>query len=237
MTATPKLLDLFCGAGGAAKGYQRAGFYVVGVDIKPQSHYCGDEFVQCDALEYLVVHGHEYDAIHASPPCQAFTQMSAKYRGKGGVADSHPDLLTPTREELARYSCPWVIENVPGAKRHMRATAILHGGMFGLGVHRPRLFESNVLLMAPYGKRTRLPIGVYGHRPDGRTLWHYRNNGDMKGKKSVIRCARSIEEARRVMGIDWMGWDEIREAIPPAYTEWIGRQLMGAVLAARKAAA
>jgi DNA (cytosine-5)-methyltransferase 1 len=220
----PRLLDLFCGAGGSAVGYYRAGFDVTGVDIEPQPHY-PFAFIQADALEHCAAYGHRFDAIHASPPCQAFTQMSAKWRGKGGLADSHPDLLTPTRAMLARFSQPWVIENVPGAKRHMRATMVLHGGMFGLGVHRPRLFESNVLLFAPYGRRTVGPIGVYGHCPDGRTLWRYRNNGNMKGK-SLIRCARSLEEAQRVMGIDWMDWHEITQAVPPAYTEWIGRHLI-----------
>jgi DNA (cytosine-5)-methyltransferase 1 len=155
--------------------------------------------------------------------------MSAKYRGKGGLADSHPDLLTPTRELLATFSQPWIVENVQGARNHMQATVALHGGMFGLGVHRPRLFESNVLLLAPPGHRTPFPIGVYGAHPDGRTTYRYRNNGNMKGK-SLIRAAKSIEEAREAMGIDWMDWAEIKEAIPPAFTEYLGRQLIAAVL-------
>lgn len=233
----PRLLDLFCGAGGAAMGYHRAGFEVVGVDIRPQPRY-PFEFVQADAMEYLagistydpsdpdayVMLG-EFDAIHASPPCQAFTQMSARWRGKGGPTDDHPDLLTPTRAMLPTLGLPYVIENVPGARNHMQTTVALHGGMFGLGVHRPRLFESNVLLLAPKSDATDGPLGVYGARPDGRTTYRYRNNGNMKGK-SLIRAAKSIEEASEAMGIDWMTWDEIREAIPPAYTELIGYQLM-----------
>jgi DNA (cytosine-5)-methyltransferase 1 len=210
-------------------GYFRAGFDVTGVDIRPMPRY-PFAFHQADALEFLAEHGHEYDAIHASPPCQAFTQMSARWRGKGGPTDDHPDLLTPTRALLATYPQPWVIENVQGAKRHMRPVLILHGGLFGLGVHRPRLFESNVYLCSLHGPRTAFPIGVYGAKPEGRTTYRYRNNGNMKGK-SLIRTAKSIEEAREAMGIDWMDWSEIKEAIPPAYTEYIGHQLLDAVLA------
>lgn len=231
----PRLLDLFCGAGGAAMGYHRAGFEVVGVDINPQPNY-PFELVQLDAFQWLEDGGHwdegrwphytsDFDAIHASPPCQAFTQMSARWRGKGTKADEHPDLLTPTLELLRPLDIPWVVENVQGAGHIMRTTLGLHGGMFGLGVHRPRLFESNVLLLAARASQTESPIGVYGTKPDGRTTYRYRNNGNYKGK-SLIRAAKSIEEAREVMGIDWMSWDEIREAIPPAYTEFIGTQLM-----------
>jgi len=205
-------------------GYHRAGFDVTGVDIRPQPHY-PFAFHQADALAFLEERGAEFDAIHASPPCQAFTQMSARWRGKGGPTDDHVNLLTPTRGLLATFSQPWIIENVQGAKHHMQATVTLHGGMFGLGVHRPRLFESNVLLLAPPGRRTVFPIGVYGTHPDGRTTWRYRNNGNMKGK-SLIRAAKSIEEAREVMGIDWMDWSEIKEAIPPAYTEYLGAQII-----------
>lgn len=230
----PKLLDLFSGAGGAARGYQLAGFHVTGVDIRPQPRYAGDTFFQDDALDYIASHGHEYEAVHASPPCQAFTQMSARYRGKGGKADSHPDLLTPTRALLRTFPQPWVIENVPGARRLMRPMIVLHGGMFGLGVHRPRLFESNVLLLAQRTACVRHPVGVYGAKPDGHMTYRYRNNGmsrDPDGTpryagKNVIRTARSLSEAQEAMGIDWMTWDEIKEAIPPAYTEFIGQQLI-----------
>lgn len=214
-------------------GYSRAGFEVTGVDIRPQPHY-PLVFHQADALAFLEEHGHEYDCIHASPPCQAFTQMSAKYRGYGGKADSHPDLLTPTRELLSRFSQPWIIENVQGAKHHMQTGVVLHGGMFGLGVHRPRCFESNVLLWSATGPRTTEPVGVYGRVADGRRLWT-RNNGNYRTakvpKKSIIRAAKSIEEARDVMGIDWMDWDEIKEAVPPAYTEFLGGQLLAYITA------
>jgi DNA (cytosine-5)-methyltransferase 1 len=219
-----RLLDLFCGAGGAAMGYHRAGFDVVGVDIHPQPHY-PFEFHQGDAMTWPL---DGFDAIHASPPCQAFTQMSARWRGKGGPTDDHLDLLTPTRARFAELTTPWVIENVPGARRLMEPTIILHGGMFGLGVHRPRLFESNMMLMANYAPRVKFPIGVYG-KPDGRTTYRYRNNGNYKGK-SLIRAWKSIEEGAVAMGIDWMPEERgLRDAIPPAYTEHIGRLLMDAI--------
>lgn len=225
----PRLLDLFCGAGGAAMGYHRAGFEVVGVDIEPQPNY-PFEFHRGDALELLRLglQTDGFDAIHASPPCQAFTQMSARWRGQDTKADSHPNLLTPVRELLLGEARPWVLENVPGAKRMMSPTLILHGGMFGLGVHRPRLFESNVLMLCEKASRTPFPLGVYGTKPDGRTTYRYRNNGNYKGK-SLIRAAKSIAEASQAMGIDWMTWEEIREAIPPAYTEHIGGYLMAEI--------
>jgi DNA (cytosine-5)-methyltransferase 1 len=220
----PILLDLFCGAGGAAVGYHRAGFDVVGVDIKPQPHY-PFEFVQADALTFDLA---GFDAIHASPPCQAFTQMSARWRGKGTAADEHENLLTPTRILLSHDRRPWVIENVPGARRFMNPTVILHGGMFDLRVNRPRLFESNMLIMAPRTGRVPFPLGVYGPHPDGRTTYRYRNNGNYRGK-SLIRAAKSLAEGQAAMGIDWMTWAELTQAIPPAYTEWIGTQLIAAI--------
>lgn len=240
-TSRPRLLDLFCGAGGAAVGYHRAGFDVVGVDIAPQKNYPFRRwFWQGDALEVMrdlaaggrLLFGHDgalgltdFDAIHASPPCQAFTQMSARWRGKGTKADEHLDLLTPALALLRPLALPWVVENVIGARRMMNANLTLHGGMFGLGVHRPRLFESNVLLLAPKTAQTKSPLGVYG-KVDGRTTYRYRNNGNYKGK-SLIRAWKSVQEGQEAMGIDWTDDErEIAEAIPPAYTELIGHQLM-----------
>lgn len=223
----PRLLDLFCGAGGAAMGYYRAGFDVLGVDVVSQPHY-PFAFVQADALAYFDAHGRGFDAYHASPPCQRFTQMSARWRGNGGKTDQHLDLLTPTLARYRELRAPWVVENVPGAKRAMRATLRLHGGMFGLGVHRPRLFESNTVILAPEEPFVLEPVGVYGERPDGRRLWT-RQNGNMKGKRSIMRAAKSVEQARAVMGMDWADWHGVKEAIPPAYTEHIGRQLIAAL--------
>ena len=235
----PRLLDLFCGAGGAAMGYHRAGFEVVGVDIEPQPNY-PFEFVQGDALELvrqaladgndagislrsLCPVGQGFDVIHASPPCQAFTSTSNRWRGNGGTADSHPNLIAPTRKLLEATGLPYVIENVVGASGHMRTTLLLAGSMFGLNVHRPRLFESNVLLLAPgAGTKGDGQIGVYGKAPDGRRL----------NSRTQQRAAASLEEGSEAMGIDWMTWDELREAIPPAYTELIGHQLMAHVRSA-----
>ena len=238
----PRLLDLFCGAGGCSVGYHRAGFDVVGVDLHPQPNYPFD-FLQIDALRFLQeepFRSWDFDAIHASPPCQAFTQMSARWRGKGGPTDDHPNLIPETRRLLDATGLPYVIENVVGAKDHMRTDLMLHGGMFGLGVHRPRRFECNWLVMGTEGPRVPFPVGVYGTKPDGRTTYRYRNAGNYvvgqpgSAKKSLIRAAKSIEEAREVMGIDWMDWPEIKEAIPPAYTEYIGHQLMAHIAHSRR---
>lgn len=220
-----RLLDLFCGAGGAAVGYSRAGFTeIVGVDIHPQPDY-PFTFVQADATTYPI---EGFDAIHASPPCQAFTQMSARWRGRGTRADVHLDYLTPTLARFRDIDTPWVIENVPGAVSIMGRVLRLHGGMFELGVHRPRLFASNILLLSMNANQVIEPLGVYG-KVDGRTTYRYRNNGNYKGK-SLIRAWKSVEEGQRAMGIDWTANDRsIAEAIPPAYTEFIGRQLLSAL--------
>jgi DNA (cytosine-5)-methyltransferase 1 len=205
----PLLLDLFSGAGGAAKGYQRAGFYVVGIDNRPQPRYCGDEFVQADALEYCAEHGREFDVIHASPPCQRFTRAQ-KIRSR-----DHPDLITPTRELLRTMGKPFVIENVPGAPLH--DPTILRGMMFGLMVERIRLFETTfpvpfVLSPTRSGKFAKMgrvaKPGEYIH---------------VAGKGGARGTASQWAEA---MGIDWMSVAELAQAIPPAYTEYIGRQLI-----------
>jgi DNA (cytosine-5)-methyltransferase 1 len=218
----PRLLDLFCGAGGAAMGYSRAGFDVTGIDITAQPHY-PFTFWEADALTSLISGTwREFDVIHASPPCQDFTTMSNRWRGKGGKADGHVDLLTPVRAIIRDVQIPWVIENVVGSKGKMRPTLILHGGMFGLGVDRPRYFESNVMLFAPEGPRTVDPIGVYGKAHDGRLLFR-------RADGSEQHAAASLKEAQDAMGMDWGDWDGVREAIPPAYTEWIGRQLIASL--------
>ncbi len=210
-------------------GYARAGFEVVGVDLVAQPRY-PFEFVCEDALMLLgVLVGQrsggsswldDFDAIHASPPCQAHTSMSNRWRGTGGKADEHIDLIPATRELLKQTGLPYVIENVPGARAALIDSVTLTGEMFGLGVHRPRLFESNVLLLvAPKPVPSPSSIGVYGKAHDGRLLWR-------RADGSEQHAASDLEQARAAMGIDWMEWRELCEAIPPAYTEHIGHQLM-----------
>lgn len=216
----PYLLDAFCGAGGCAKGYQRAGFYVVGVDHKPQPRYCGDQFVQADALAFVAEFGRYFDAVHASPPCQAYTGMRRITLSRFGKAPEYPDLIDPTRRALQATGKIYVIENVQGSPLHTQV--ILCGASLGLvGLARHRHFESNYLFLgAPRCSHlnNRMTIGVYGSKPDGRRV-SYR-------KHKLSRVAKSLCEARQVMGIDWMEWDEIKEAVPPAYTEWLGKRII-----------
>ncbi len=227
----PLLLDLYCCQGGGATGYHRAGFDVLGVDIEPQPLY-PFPMVQADALEFLASASlTPVAAIHASPPCQFKTQMAAAHRSRG--FDARPDLLTPTRARLRELGKPYVIENVGGAKGSMAATLTLHGGMFELGVHRPRLFESSELILAPAAPLTRDPIGVYGDRPQ--VNYSTRLNGGSRGTRSVFRRARSLVEARELMGMPWADWHGCKEAIPPAYTEHIGTALLAAIQAGEAA--
>ncbi len=209
----PRLLDLFCGAGGAAMGYHRAGFEVVGVDHKPQKNY-PFEFVQADAMAYPL---REFDAIHASPPCQAHTALKTAWNAK-----KHTDLLTPTLWRLKKVKTPWVVENVPGAP--MRSDLILCGTMFGLGLdnaelRRHRWFELNwspppVPTPCQHGEKP-ITIGVYGQ--------HGRD------RRRSVQTFFSVADGKVAMGIDWMVGDELSQAVPPAYTEYIGRQLMEAM--------
>jgi DNA (cytosine-5)-methyltransferase 1 len=211
----PRLLDLFCGAGGAAMGYTRAGFEVVGVDIKSQPRY-PFEFHQADAMGFPL---HGFDVIHASPPCQRYSAMTLRWTGEGRE-NEHPDLVAPTRDRLAASGLPFVMENVEGAP--LIDYAMLCGSMFGLGsnggyLKRHRWFESNVWLWPPQQCIHVGPaIGVYGH-----------SGGS--SKRDPGRRFFGAKDWRAAMGIDWMTVDELAEAIPPAYTEWIGRQLLPAV--------
>ncbi len=213
----PRLLDLFCGAGGAAMGYHNAGFKdITGVDNQPQKNY-PFEFVQADALEYLTEHGHEFDAIHASPECKGYSNLAAM----------HPDriyekLIEATREALVLTRRPYVIENVETSTLVRQPSldgrwgVCLCGSMFGLGareneyLRRHRLFETSWpvhQLDCRHGGR--LAIGVYGH-------------GGYSGKHRMAYKT----EASEAMGIDWMKRDELTQAVPPAYTEYVGAALL-----------
>ena len=212
--ARPRLLDLFCGAGGATKGYQQAGFYVVGVDIRPQPRYCGDEFMQMDALRHIEygVDTAGFDAIHASPPCQSYSKTRAILRGKGLTTKYEP-LIEQTRALLQLSGLPWVMENVPGAPLNNMLT--LCGTQFGLGVLRHRDFETNWLVWSPSPCQHE-PGGTNSHR------------GYSRGARYITVGGHNYNttEGKAAMDIDWMTRDELNEAIPPAYTEYIGRQLM-----------
>lgn len=215
----PKLLDLFCGAGGASVGYSRAGFDVTGVDISEHPDY-PFKLVEADALTVLADTAllAEFDIIHASPPCQGYTTMSNRWRGAGGVADSHDSLINEVRHYLTIWGGTYIIENVAGARRDMRSPILLRGGMFGLQVDRPRLFESNAPLVAPKSKKVVNPVGVYG-KLDGRRLF-------TRADGTEQRAARTLDEGRAAMGIDWMVWEDLTEAIPPAYTQYLGEQIL-----------
>lgn len=221
----PVLLDLFCGAGGAARGYQQAGFYVVGVDIKPQPRYAGDEFYQADAMETLsgfvrAFRGYgdgvfSYDAIHASPPCQGYSIM----RNLPWLKDrEYPLLIDPVRELLNKIGVPYVIENVATAPLHAN---FLCGLMFGLPLFRHRLFETNFYWLAP------------GH-PSHRGLY-IRSSSTLGGRARDMFVKRRGEDPGKVsqartkelLGVEWMGPEsEFSQAIPPAYTKYIGERLM-----------
>ena len=223
----PKLLDLFCGAGGCSVGYHRAGFDVTGVDIESHPDYPYD-FVQADAMTILqdttLLPLDQFDVIHASPPCQGSTTMSNRARAVGSeVAAAWPKLIAPVRRQLQVWAAGspgrvYIIENVPGARSEMRAPFILHGGMFGLGVDRPRLFESNAHIQVYDAPRVGNPVGVYG-KLDGRRLF-------TRADGSTQNAARTLQQGQTSMGIDWMDWDDLREAIPPDYCEFIGSQLV-----------
>ena len=197
-----RLLDLFCGAGGAAVGYHRAGFEVVGVDHKPQPNY-PFEFHLADAMTYPL---EGFDVIHASPPCQAYSAT----RTFPSVGE-HPDLLAAIRARLAAQSKPWVIENVPGSP--MRRDTILCGSMFMLPIRRHRWFETKgvpLVLTPPWGHSNVTKYTIAGH--SGRS----RKGGPVG----------TADEWRSAMEVPWMSAWEISQAIPPAYTEHIGRLIM-----------
>ncbi|GAB2666450.1 DNA cytosine methyltransferase [Nocardia goodfellowii] len=204
----PRLLDLFCKQGGAGMGYYRAGFDVVGVDVEPQPRY-PFEFHQAEALAFLDDHASEFDAYHASPPCQLYT-LAHRLRAR-----THPDLIGPVRDAFLRLAGakPWVIENVPGAP--LRNPVMLCGTMFeGLRVYRHRIFESNIVLRQPEHPRHTAPLRKMGRPPEPGEFMH------------VVGNFSGVSQARQAMGIDWMSRDGLREAIPPAFTRSIGKHLL-----------
>lgn len=202
-----KLLDLFCCEGGAGTGYRRAGFEVVGVDKEPQPRY-PFTFAQGDALEYIKAHGHEFDAIHASPPCQRYSILTPT-----GFKENHPDLIAAVRTALKKSGKPFIIENVPGARFELEHPFRLCGTMFGLKVQRHRYFEApwwtqHLLLSCNHSE---YPIVV---------------SGTTRRLTNGKRRENLASECRAAMETPWMSRHGLDEAIPPAYTEFIGRELM-----------
>lgn len=206
-----RLLDLFCGAGGAAMGYYQAGFEVMGVDIQPQPHY-PFEFIQTDALEYVAEHGHNYDVVHASPPCQAYIQRNKN------LTTAHPKLIEPVRELLQGRL--YVIENVEGAP--LESPVRLCGTAFGLLVRRHRLFElPGVNPLIP-------PCNHWGTVAGGDFAGVYAFGGKGHRHGRGVRDPKNMPgpDWNAAMDIDWMTRQELTQAIPPAYTEFIGKALL-----------
>jgi len=232
----PRALDLFCCAGGAGMGLHRAGFEVVGVDIRPQPRY-PFEFHQADALTFPL---DGFDFIWASPPCQAHTSMKTMHNAK-----QHDDLIPATRARLVASGLPWAMENVMGAP--LDCPIMLCGTMFGLGfedaeLRRHRLFETSepILLVPQCQHGARSTIGIYGghmRNRKRRTIGVY-GEGVRDSRRKMDRGVAdfSIDQGREAMGIDWMTTAELSQAIPPAYSEFIGRAAMSSIIQRRQAA-
>ena len=206
-----KLLDLYCGVGGASAGYAAAGFEVTGIDIKhgkryPYTYIRGDVLTYLQDLDFL----RSFDVIHASPPCQTHS-ITQHLRNAQGKKTSKVDLIPQTRSALIASGKSYIIENVPGSP--LLNPIQLCGSAFNLKVRRHRLFESNMALDGSIcnHKAQGRPVGVYGSLRDEIP----------KGGKT----ASSIDEARQAMGISWAIWTELVEAIPPAYTKYLGLQI------------
>jgi len=203
-----KLLDTFCKAGGAGYGYHLAGFDVVGVDIEHQPRYPFD-FHQANALEFIAKYGHDFDVIHASPPCQAYSPLNYLHKR------DYPDLIESVRELLITTGKLYIIENLPQAP--LKNPIMLCGTMFGLLTIRHRAFETNPVLWFPpspcqhWGKST--PKGHHSTFANGDFI-------------TITGHNFLVDEARAVYGTPWMTRDDLREAIPPVYTKWLGEQII-----------
>jgi len=207
----PRLLDLFCCAGGASRGYHRAGWDVVGVDIEPQPNY-PFEFIQADALEFLWWVDGQFDAVHASPPCQ----FATAYRRRKGVAVDAVNLIPQTRELLEATSLPYVIENVEQAREHLIDPVMICGSAFRIDVQRHRLFESNIPLVG-----TPCDHSVWSPKYPPAT-----NRTNRRRTMEIGVWRIPLADQQREMGIDWTTLKELSQAIPPAYTEHLGAQLL-----------
>ena len=206
----PRVLDLFCGAGGASMGYAKAGYEVVGMDIKHGKRY-PFEYIRRDVMTLRPEDLEGFDLIHASPPCQTYS-VTQHLRVAQGKSTSKQDLLAQVRSLLVVSEIPYVIENVKGAP--LIDPVQLCGSAFGLKVRRHRLFESSMDLRGTdcHHKEQGKPVGIYGSMRD-----------EIPGGGHT---AKTMHQAHEAMGIDWMIWGELVEAIPPAYTHYIGQQIL-----------
>ena len=202
-----RLLDLYCCQGAASAGYKAAGFEVVGVDINPQPRY-PFAFWRRDAIEFLKHYGRFFDAVHASPPCQAYSKAQRIMK------NDHPDLIGPTREVLLELGVPYIIENVEDARPELIDPVMLCGAPFGLHTYRHRLFETNFPVTVPEHPEHTVKTVKMGRPLKPGDFYH------------AVGNFQQVEYVRQDMGVPWMNRDGIRECIPPAYTEFIGRQLM-----------
>jgi DNA (cytosine-5)-methyltransferase 1 len=213
-----RALDLFCKAGGATKGLQLAGFHVTGVDLEVQPHYCGNAFFQADALEYPL---DGFDFIWASPPCQKYTRMTQGLLESQGRGREYPDLVPLVRERLRSQGVPYVIENVVGAP--LEYPVMLCGSSFGLLVERHRIFESSFPMLVPQ-------CAHFNQVKDKPSLHR------SQGVSRVVGCygygrgkGDTVDLWKKAMGIDWMNRRELSQAVPPAYSRYIGEQFLKVV--------
>lgn len=210
--SSPLLLDTYCKAGGASMGYHRAGFEVVGVDIEPQKRY-PFEFHQSDAIEFILKYGQDFDMIVGSPPCQAYSVTSVL------SSRLHPMLILATRQAMQKVNKPYIIENVKGARFELDNPIMLCGTMFDLKVIRHRYFECDPPLWFPPGQC--VCSMLYTHSGHGQTSSF--DNGATA--ICVVGNDFKVKDAKIAMDINWMTGKELAQAIPPAYTEWLGLEM------------
>jgi DNA (cytosine-5)-methyltransferase 1 len=208
-----RLLDTYCCQGAASEGYKRAGFHVVGVDIDPQPRY-PRTFIQADAVQFIREHGHEFDVIHASPPCQRYSKAQR-------IQDrEHPDLISATREALIATGRPYIIENVEDARSELINPVMLCGQGFGLRTYRHRLFETSFPLEQVLHFEHRVKTVKMGRPLQDGDFYH------------AVGNFSNVDYIRRDLGVPWMSREGIRECIPVQYAQWIGDQLMDQLLQA-----
>lgn len=223
----PVILDLFCGGGGASRGYYDAGFDVIGVDINPQPNY-PYEFHQGDFREVFYELKHRVDAVHGSPPCQKYSKGLAGVNAKLGRQLNHPDFVPTTQQMFDSSGLPFIIENVPGAP--LRNPTVLCGSSFGLPIRRHRLFETSFFVESmpcdhSWQNEYKYPSNAkdkYGNYRKSRVVQVY-----------GISSQKNYQLWPEAMGIDWMTPKELSQSIPPAYTKYIGEFLMKHIMNAK----